>query len=228
MTSTYDRVLDAIGTAVVSGEFARGSRRSTDELVAWTGASRSIVREAVRVLVSLGLLHAGRRVGITVLGAVEWDVLDPRVVRWRLQGPDRERASAELRELRAAVEPLAAAAAARRASLDECAAGREALLATADELAAAATQDRRLDFTSADVRFHTRVLDLSGNVLYRRLHRVVGEALRERGSIRPDRHDVGLHLALARAVAAGDADGAADTMREIVHRTEHGPRTDLG
>lgn len=228
MTSTFDRVLDAIGTAVVSGQFPRGSRRSTDDLVTWTGASRSIVREAVRVLVSLGLLRAGRRVGITVLGATEWDVLDPRVVRWRLQGPDRERASAELRELRAAVEPLAAAAAARRAPLDECAVGREALLATADELAAAADEDRRLDFTIADVRLHSLVLDLSGNVLYRRLHRVVGEALRERGSIRPDRHDVGLHLALARAVAAGDADAAADSMRKIVHRTEHGPRGDLG
>jgi len=228
VTSTFDRVIDALGTAVVSGAFPRGSRRSTDELVAWTGASRSIVREAVRVLVSLGLLHAGRRVGITVLGVTEWDVLDPRVVRWRLQGPDRERASAELRELRAAVEPLAAAAAARRAPLEACATGREALLTTADELAAAASEDRRLDFTIADVRFHALVLELSGNVLYRRLHRVVGEALRERGSIRPDRHDVGLHRTLARAVATGDADGAADAMREIVRRTEHGPDADLG
>ena len=77
-----------------------------DDLVALTGASRSIVREAVRVLVALGLLSARRRVGVTVLGVREWDVLDPRVVRWRLRGPDGDRVAVELRELRAAVVTL--------------------------------------------------------------------------------------------------------------------------
>ncbi|KTR42697.1 hypothetical protein NS263_01285 [Curtobacterium oceanosedimentum] len=228
MTSAFDRVLDGIGTAVVTGTFAPGSRRSTDDLVAWSGASRSIVREAVRVLVALGMLRARPRVGVVVAHPADWDVLDPRVVRWRLQGPDAARVSAELRELRTAVEPAAAAAAARRAPLDECAARREALLATADELASAAAEDRRLDFTIADIRLHALVLDLSGNALYRRLHRVVGEALRERGSIRPDRHDVGLHCTLAQAVAGGRPDEAADVMREIVRRTDHRPGPDLG
>ena len=68
MTSTFERVLDQVGAAVVSGAVAVGSRRSVDDLVTWTGASRSIVREAVRVLVALGLLSARRRVGVTVLG----------------------------------------------------------------------------------------------------------------------------------------------------------------
>lgn len=219
MTSTFERVLDQVGAAVVSGVVAVGSRRSIDDLVALTGASRSIVREAVRVLVALGLLSARRRVGVTVLGVREWDVLDPRVVRWRLRGPDGDRVAVELRELRAAVEPAAAAAAARRAALDECADRREALRTTADELAAAATRDDRPDFVAADVRFHALVLDLSGNALYRRLHQVVGQVLRERGSIRPDRHDVGLHLALADAVLDGRPDDAASTMRAIVDRT---------
>ncbi|PZF08094.1 FadR/GntR family transcriptional regulator [Curtobacterium sp. MCLR17_034] len=219
MTSTFERVLDQVGAAVVSGAVAVGSRRSVDDLVTWTGASRSIVREAVRVLVALGLLSARRRVGVTVLDVREWDVLDPRVVRWRLRGPDGGRVAAELRELRAAVEPAAAAAAARRAALDEYADRREALRTTADELAAAATRDDRLDFVAADVRFHALVLDLSGNALYRRLHQVVGQVLRERGGIRPDRRDVGLHLALADAVLDGRPDDAAATMRAIVDRT---------
>ncbi|MBF4596542.1 MULTISPECIES: FadR/GntR family transcriptional regulator [Curtobacterium] len=219
MTSTFDRVLDQVGDAVVSGTLAAGSRRSVDDMVAWTGASRSIVREAVRVLVALGLLTARRRVGVTVLDADRWDVLDPRVVRWRLRGPDGDRVAVELRELRAAVEPAAAAAAARRAALDACADRREALRTTADELAAAATRDDRPDFVTADVRLHALVLDLSGNTLYRRLHRVVGQVLLERGSIRPDRHDVGLHLALAGAVVDGRPDDAAAAMRAIVDRT---------
>lgn len=228
MTSAFDRVLDGIGTAVVTGTFAPGSRRSTDDLVAWSGASRSIVREAVRVLVALGMLSARPRVGVVVAHPTDWDVLDPLVVRWRLRGPDAAQVSVELRELRVAVEPAAPAAAARRAPLEDCAAGREALLATADELASAAAEDRRVDFTIADVRLHSLVLELSGNALYRRLHRVVGEALRERGSIRPDRHDVGLHVALVQAVVGGRSDEATDVMREIVRRTEHRPGPDLG
>ncbi|MCL9665705.1 FCD domain-containing protein [Curtobacterium albidum] len=228
MTSAFDRVLDGIGAAVVGGTFAPGSRRSTDDLVAWSGASRSIVREAVRVLAALGMLRARPRVGVVVAHPTDWDVLDPRVVRWRLQGPDAAQVAVELRELRAAVEPAAAAAAARRALRDECAAGREALLATADELASAAADDRRLDFTIADVRLHSLVLELSGNALYRRLHHVVGETLRERGGIRPDRHDVGLHSTLVQAVVEGRPDEAAAVMREIVRRTEHRPGPDLG
>ena len=219
MTSTFDRVLDDIGAAVVDGGLEPWSRRSTDDLVARTGASRSIVREAVRVLVGLGLVHAGRRVGVTVLPPNRWDVLDPRVVRWRLRGPDAARATAELRELRRAVEPAAAAAAAARSGGDGCAADREALLATAGALAdAAATGDRRA-FVAADVALHLLVLELSGNALYARLHAVVEAALRERVGIDPDRHDVGLHVALAEAVAAGRSDDASDRMREIVDRT---------
>ncbi|MBF4605808.1 FadR/GntR family transcriptional regulator [Curtobacterium sp. VKM Ac-2884] len=219
MTSTFDRVVDELGGAIVTSGLPAGHRDSIDGFAVRTGASRSIVREAVRVLVALGLLTARRRVGVTVLGVSEWDVLDPRVVRWRLRGPDGDRVAVELRELRAAVEPAAAAAAARRAPFDECADRREALRTTADELAAAAARDDRLDFVAADVRLHALVLDLSDNALYRRLHRVVGQVLRERGSLRPDRHDVGLHIALADAVLDGHPDAAAAAMRAIVERT---------
>jgi DNA-binding FadR family transcriptional regulator len=216
-TTTFDRVLDEVGSAVVSGADAPGSRRSIDDLVARTGASRSIVREAVRVLVALGLVRAGRRVGVVVQPADRWDVLDPRVVGWRLRGPDAAVAASELRALRRAVEPAAAAAAAGRAAAHPD--DREALRTAADRLATAAAQDDRAAFAAADVALHERVLRLSGNALYARLHLVVGAVLLDRGDRRPDRADVALHVALARAVADGHEDAAAAAMREIVDRT---------
>ena len=218
MTSTFDRVLDELGSAVVDRTLPPGCADSIDGFVTRTGASRSIVREAVRVLAGLGLLSAGRRVGLRVLPASEWDVLDPRVIGWRLAGPDRQDALAELRALRRAVEPVAAAAAARRASDAPCAAGLEALLAAADRLASAADTGDAATFLQADRDLHRLVLELSGNAMYRRLHRVVVRALDERVGIGPEAHDVGLHLVVARAVLAGDADGAAQAMREIVDR----------
>lgn len=217
--STFDRVLDDLGSAVVGGTIATGSRRSIDDLVEQVGASRSIVREAVRVLVGLGLLHARRRVGIVGAPPADWDVLDPRVIGWRLAGPARETVLGELRALRRAVEPAAAASAAERASDATSADGLEALLAAADRLAAATGPGDAATFLQADVDLHRLVLTLSGNAMYARLHRVVGQALVVRGGTVPDVHDVGLHLALVRAIAAGDGARAASTMLEIVDRT---------
>jgi len=48
---------------------------------------------------------------------------------------------------------------------------------------------------------------------------VVERALDERAHIGPDPYDMALHVALADAVARGDAPGAASAMREIVDRT---------
>ncbi|MGG7308555.1 FadR/GntR family transcriptional regulator [Curtobacterium sp. AB451] len=215
----FDRVLDGLGSAIVDGSLPPGHRDSIDGFVSRTGSSRSIVREAVRVLVGLGLLSAGRRVGLRVLPASEWDVLDPRVVGWRLAGPAREVTLAELRALRRAVEPAAARAAAGRASDASQRASQEALLAAADRLAAATGPDDAATFLQADREVHRLVLELSGNALYGRLHRVVARALDERAGIRPAVHDVGLHARLARAVVDGDPDGAGVVMTEIIDRT---------
>jgi DNA-binding FadR family transcriptional regulator len=215
----FDRVLDGLGAAIVDGSLPTGHRDSIDGFVTRTGSSRSIVREAVRVLVGLGLLSAGRRVGLRVLPASEWDVLDPRVIGWRLAGPERGVVLGELRALRRAVEPVAAAAAAGRASDASHRADLEALLAAADRLAAATGPDDAATFLQADREVHRLVLELSGNAMYGRLHRVVARALDDRAGIRPGLHDVGLHVRLARAVADGDADGAAGAMTEIIDRT---------
>ncbi|SOC89564.1 DNA-binding transcriptional regulator, FadR family [Curtobacterium sp. 314Chir4.1] len=218
MTSTFDRVLDELGAAVVTGAHPAWERRSIDQLVERTGASRSIVREAVRVLVGLGLLTARRRVGVVAVPIGMWDVSDPRVVGWRLAGPDRGQVLDELHALRRAIEPAAAAAAAERASDASCQDRLEALLAAADRLAAATGPDDAAAFLQADRELHRRILAMSGNALFRHLGGVVDRALDERAGIGPDLHDIGLHVTVARAIAAGDASAASAAMREIIDR----------
>jgi DNA-binding FadR family transcriptional regulator len=218
VTSTFDRVLDELGAAVVTGAHPAWERRSIDQLVERTGASRSIVREAVRVLVGLGLLTARRRVGVVAVPIGMWDVSDPRVVGWRLAGPDRDQVLDELRALRRAIEPAAAAAAAERASDASCQDRLEALLAAADRLAAATGPDDAAAFLQADRELHRRILAMSGNALFRHLGGVVDRALDERAGIGPDLHDIGLHVTVARAIAAGDASAASAAMREIIDR----------
>ncbi|WP_353808420.1 FadR/GntR family transcriptional regulator [Agromyces sp. SYSU T00194] len=214
--TAFDRVLDDTGRRIVDGRLAAGSVLTVETLVAEHDVSRSIVREAVRVLVSLDLLEARQRVGLRVLPSPRWNVLDARVIRWRLASGAAGRAAqrSELVAVRLSVEPSAAEAAARRAAGPEA----SALLHLADRLAVA---EHPAEFLDVDLAFHRALLRLSGNRMFQRLGAVVDEALEDRAGhvAHPDPHDVALHAAAARAVAAGRPGDAAAAVREIVTRT---------
>jgi DNA-binding FadR family transcriptional regulator len=205
----FARALHQIGSAIVDGRLPAGSRTSVETLVDETVASRSIVREATRVLASLGLLTAGPRVGLVVQPREAWNLLDPLVIDWRLAGPDRAEQLTELLELRAAVEPAAAQQAADRHPDP----GR--LLELAD-LIAVANQE---SFAALDRELHALVLRASGNAMFVRLGAVVDRAVVERATIDPDPVDLELHARLARAVAGKNPDAARAAMHEIVVRT---------
>ena len=249
-TTAFARALDQLGRAIVSGELPTGHADTVDGLVSRTGASRSVVREVTRVLTSLGMLSAGRRVGLRVLGPEQWNTLDAQVVRWRLAGPDAACQLAELRALRLAIEPAAAAEAARvagaaRATLGarvrevgtdeaagatgetegEPASGLAMLQAAAAALNAAASDPDPTAFLAADRALHTAVLDLSGNAMFIRLGAVIEEGLRnralhERAGLVPEPHDLDLHLEVARAIGAGESVAAGEAMRRIIERTQ--------
>ncbi|MEZ0491493.1 FadR/GntR family transcriptional regulator [Kineococcus sp. TBRC 1896] len=210
----FGRVLDHVGAAVVTGDLPAGARTSVDALVEETLASRSIVREATRVLVALGLLTAGPRVGLVVQPATRWNLLDPHVVRWRLAGPDRAAQLRELRELRTAVEPVAARAAARRA--DSATRTRLRDLATALDTVLDTAPG---DFSRLDAALHSELLHAAGNPMLVTLGAVVALAVRDRAEVPPRRLDVRLHADLARSVADGDDDLAGGLVARIVRRT---------
>jgi len=215
--AAFRRVLDLLGRAIVAGELAPGSADTVDAIVARTGASRPVVREATRVLVALGMLSAGRRVGLRVRPRAEWDLLDPQLIRWRLASPDRPAQLEELLGLRLAVEPEAARRASARRTDADLAGLREATAA----LAAATRARDRQAFLAADSRLHGLLLAAAGNAMLARLGAVIDEALRERtpdGGMRwaVAIGDVAEHEALVAAVATGDADDAATIMRRIV------------
>ena len=121
-------VLDKLGQEIVSGTLPVDSVVRIDQLDERFGVSRSVVREAVRVLSSMGLVETRRRLGVRVLPRSQWNVFDPRVIRWRLDGPDREDQLVSLGELRRGFEPVAAELAADRATPDQCGAMAAAVM----------------------------------------------------------------------------------------------------
>ncbi|MET8686410.1 FCD domain-containing protein [Streptomyces atriruber] len=212
----HSRVLESLGPAITAGEYPPGSVLRTDELAQRLEVSRSVMREAVRVLESMHLVASRRRVGVTVLPTEEWNVYDPQVIRWRLAGADRPRQLRSLTVLRSAVEPVAAGLAARYATAAQCAELTECALGMV-----AHSRGHQLEgYLRHDVAFHRVILNASGNEMFARLGDVVAEVLTGRTAHQvmfedPDPPAVTLHVKVAEAVREGDAVRAEALTREI-------------
>jgi DNA-binding FadR family transcriptional regulator len=221
--SLFTRALDLIGSSICTGAMPAGTVITVEQLIQKTGASRSIVREATRVLSSNGLLQARQNIGMRVLPASQWNVLDPRIIGWRLAGPDRSRQIDDLRELRSAIEPTAARlAAARRSS-----AQAQELVGFASQMATAANANDGQGFLHGDAAFHRTMLASSGNVAFIHLTAVIETVLidRERTARDGARRDlvaIALHEELAEHIAGRRGAAAQDAMLHIVERTRPG------
>ncbi|GAA4912530.1 FadR/GntR family transcriptional regulator [Streptomonospora salina] len=213
----HNRVLAEVGPAIAAGDYEPGSVLTLDRLATGYGVSRTVAREAVRVLESMHMVVSRPRTGVTVRPPEEWSVYDPQLIRWRLAGPGRIDQLRSLTELRAAVEPPAAAFAARRAAPEE-----RAGLAELNERMVATGRNGDLEaFLRLDVEFHRRILELSGNEMFGGLTGVVAEVLTGRTEYdlmpsAPRPEALNLHTHVAEAVSAGLADVARAAMHAIV------------
>ncbi|NUP75161.1 MAG: FadR family transcriptional regulator [Sinomonas sp.] len=216
----HAKVLDGVGSAIADGSLAAGSVIQLEELEEQYGVSRSVVREAVRVLASMGLVSMRRRLGVQILPASEWNVYDPQVIRWRLASSGRFAQLKSLTELRAAIEPEAARLAAMYAPANVSG----ELIALAGELWAAGQHADSERFLQLDIEFHRQILAASGNEMFAVLHVLVEEVLSGRTHLglmpeRPHTDALQLHLDVALAIQRSHPDEAHDAMRAIMTRT---------
>ena len=169
------------------------------------------------MLESMGLVESRRRVGVTVRPRDAWNVFDPRIIRWRLDGEDREAQLLSLSQLRQGVEPVAAGLAARHATPEQCG----ALMGAVMQMSVQAKAGDLEAYLEADVAFHRTLLQASGNEMLGALTTVVAEVLAGRTHhdlmpAEPNPVAIRLHGDVAAAVQGGDADAAASAMRAII------------
>jgi DNA-binding FadR family transcriptional regulator len=214
----HAHVLDTVGRRIVDGELTPGTVLRPELVADEFGVSRSVVREALRVLQSLGLVEPRQRVGTQVLGIGSWELLAPTVIRWRGGSPSYFAQQRELLELRLGVEPVAASLAAGTP-------GASAVLDAAQAmLDACGRQDSRA-YLEADVRFHRALLEASGNAVFAHFAGTVEALLRTRTSESRDTitrwtlDAAARHEAVGRALVAGDGAAASAAAGELVRVT---------
>jgi DNA-binding FadR family transcriptional regulator len=184
------------------------------ELEARFGVSRTVVREAIKILISKGLLSSSSGIGTWVLPAHSWNFLDPAVFSWAKAGGGVELVIANLFTFRNAVEPAAAAEAARSGTKEQLAEIKSAL----DVLCA---QDVTFDeWVEADVRFHTALYIASNNVFLASLAGLFREFFEMSFAMSSSnahfQHCLQEHIDVYRAIAAHRPVKAAEAVRILL------------
>lgn len=213
----HEHVLGLLGPELVWGELRQAEDLRLQLLEDRYGVSRSVAREVIRVLESMGMLTTRRRVGIAIRPRSEWNSLDPRLIRWQLAGPHRADQLRALTELRRGVEPVAAGLAARRASPEHCGEMTGAVIG----MSVTGRSGDLQAYLRHDITFHRVLLEASGNEMFAGLADVVAEVLTGRTEhdlmpAHPEPAAIRLHGDVAEAISSHDPRRAEEAMREIV------------
>ena len=217
--SSHDQIAAILGTELLQGRYAPGSTMPAEAaLGARFHVSRTVLREVMKTLAAKGFVVPKTRVGTRVRDAVFWNYFDADVLAWRLRLGLDDAFLQTLTEIRRALEPTAAALAARRRRPEDLARLRECVrqIARADH--------SRQSFAAADLDFHLALGSASGNPLIRSIASVIETALVASftySSPVDDPHDhatsVAGHSAVVAAIEAGDEAAAARSILAVIN-----------
>jgi GntR family galactonate operon transcriptional repressor len=209
-----------LGTAITQGQFPVGSKLPPEHaLETRFGVSRSVVREAVKTLAAKGLVSVRPRHGTEILPRSDWNLLDRDVLRWLTgnAGADRDLLLA-IEEVRAIIEPAAAALAAVRATAEDRARIEKAVGAMKRESGDAAGA------VSADKAFHLAILTATHNPILQSFRGAIESILDAVFAVaihHPGWFEANLpnHAAVSRAIGTGNAKGAREGMERTLSYT---------
>lgn len=207
-------MLDTLGRAIVTGRYETRPFPTEAEIAKTHGVSRSVTREAVKMLTAKGLVSARPRQGTVVQPASAWNLFDTDVLRWTLERKFSVELLRHFNQLRVAIEPEAAALAARFGDAADLQAIRGGL--TQMEAGEAGLTDP----LEADIAFHVAILRASKNPFYAQFQSVVSTALRTSirftNRIKGRSANIPDHAAVADAIIARDPAAARVAMTRII------------
>jgi DNA-binding GntR family transcriptional regulator len=194
----WQRVYDHLRVEILEGELEPGTELAEVALSEQLGVSRGPIREAIGRLAAEGLVEVRPRRGAVVRSLSKEEFL-------------------ELYQVREALERMAVQLAVPRLTETQL----KELAALNEVMDSSAAHEDVHGFFEANVAFHGRLLEASGNrklqELYRQLLGQLGRyrlrSLTLRGNLQ---RSVSEHAAILRAAKRGDADRAAQLMAEHI------------
>ena len=217
-----------LGLSILSRAYAPGDLLEDERTLAERyQVGRSVVRDAVKILVGKGFLDSPRGACARVRPRRNWRLLDTDVLAWYQSTPPDLNRLRQLTEVRFALEPKASRWAAERADAMEIAQIESALLRMEAE------QESTEGFVIADALFHRAILAASHNEFIRAMEGVIYATLLS--SIRATNRDartnpdsIPFHREVYEAIAARDGARAerlmerllADANRRLAERSE--------
>jgi GntR family transcriptional regulator, galactonate operon transcriptional repressor len=216
LRASHSTVVDTIAGWVVGGRYSSGASLPIESAIcAELNASRTVVREALKTLAAKGMVRIAPRTGTQVRPPDHWSLLDPTVVRWRLQRTLTPDFFVDLVEMRLLIEPPAAALAARKATASDVAAIREGYQRMEEAV------EGRDSYIEADLMFHRSILKAAHNQFLTQLDPVIGAMLRlsfelSVTSAETARASLPNHAKLLHAIASGNARLAQSHTERII------------
>lgn len=206
-----------LGAAIVQGQYAIDKSFPTEaELSQQFSISRSVTREAVKMLTAKGLIASRPRQGIRVMPSSHWNMFDADVLSWTLNARPSLELLREFTQLRMAIEPEAAVLAAEN-NQDSA-----KIKAIGDALARMKRADEGHDDPlAADIEFHCAILAAGNNRFFFQLREFIQVALRVsiastnqlKGVLTADYDD---HKRIYDAICAGDQEGASKAVKALL------------
>jgi GntR family transcriptional repressor for pyruvate dehydrogenase complex len=209
-SSLVDRVAERIRNVIDQGQFQAGDRLPAEAVLSeQLQVSRSVLREAVSRLESLGVLTVRRGRGMFVgdRGSLSSCA---KLVRSAMTISAKD--YRQFADLRRGLEIQAARLAAQRAKPEDVA-ELEALCEQMDRPGAEYLESVQVDFA-----FHRKLVAITGNELMRNIMEVIQEFI-QAGMVqttpmpRNRKRSRGFHGAILDAIKAGDADAAEKAMK---------------
>ncbi len=209
----HGHVVHEIGLRIARGDFGPGQALpDEDTLAQQLDVSRTVIREATKVLSAKGIVETRPRRGTTIRPFGSWNMLDPDVLSWQEASRPGLQFFRYLTEVRRIVEPPAAALAAERAtdtdirSIENALAGMEAGL------------DDAQAFMQADLDFHATILAASRNPFLQPVAHAISAVMMSSLMVTNrdpamNRASLPLHGPILEAIRTGDADAAHSAMQ---------------
>ena len=215
----HREIVDSIGSAIVQGRREPGSVLPNEaELSHELEVSRTVVREAIKVLAAKGLVETRPKTGTRVLPRSHWQLIDSDVLHWRYSGPVDAVLCREILEVRMIIEPQAAGLAAMRRT-DEDADEISRLL----ELMDTSVNDPAA-YIAADMEFHSAILRAAHNDLLGQMTSTIQTALEASRRVtvlapRGPESEMPNHRAVASAIQKRQRKRAITAMTQLVEST---------